>query len=175
MMLAGTWNDGRNPWMMNRRYQVADQTDTLNAEIRRLNIECDTIMEEALSLRAALQRAVGIIHASNIDNPRHNEEGWKTCPAPVCRSFDSVLAEPEFPKTRTALHFWMELARQQQSDITEYKRTIATLRAALDKLIEAADEIVADRDQDYCFSCHGPIPCAHDDLRTALYEAKKIK
>ena len=50
---------------------------------------------------------------------------------------------------------------------------IATLRAALDGLVAAVEEIPSDCDDNYCFSCHDTLPCAHDDLSTALATAKE--
>jgi hypothetical protein len=42
------------------------------------------------------------------------------------------------------------------------------------RIEEAAREIGSDRDEDYCFSCHSTVPCAHDDLRAALEEVHEF-
>jgi hypothetical protein len=66
----------------------------------------------------------------------------------------------------TGLEEYRELIRQYQAEI-------ATLRAALDGLVAAVEEIPSDCDDNYCFSCHDTLPCAHDDLSTALATAKE--
>lgn len=53
-------------------------------------------------------------------------------------------------------------AAESQSDREQAE--IARLR----KIEEAAREITSDREDNYCFSCHDTLPCAHDDLRAAL-------
>jgi uncharacterized coiled-coil protein SlyX len=48
------------------------------------------------------------------------------------------------------------------------------LRAALDELAAAATDVYAatiDPADNYCFSCHDTLPCAHDALRAALAAA----
>jgi hypothetical protein len=82
-----------------------------------------------------------------------------------------------YPKTYPdVLALEADLLRFLRAALEQREREIATLRAALDGLAEVATDVYAatiDRDDNYCFSCHDTLPCAHDALRAALAQAKE--